>query len=162
MNAAQQASDTQVHYSLRAASEKHAKAIQGLVRSSGINPTALDWRRFLVALDEEGTLIGCGQVKAHADGSQELASIAVEPGWRGQGIGSALIERLIALRDGPLHLMCQSSLGPLYERFGFVRIEREEMPKYFRRVSQLAGVLDALRAQGETLLIMRHIPRKAK
>ncbi len=90
---------------------------------------------------------------------KSFASISVELSWRGQGIGSALIERLIALQDGPIHLMCQSSLGPLYERFGFVRIERDEMPKYFRRVSQLAGVLDSLRAQGETLLIMRHIPR---
>ena len=155
MSASQQASNTKVHYSIQAASEEHAKAIQRLVRNSGINPTALDWRRFLVALDEGGKLIGCGQVKAHADGSSELASIAVKAEWRRQGIGSALIERLIASQDGPLYLMCQSSLGPLYERFGFLRIEREEMPKYFRRVSRLAGVLDNLRAQGETLFIMR-------
>jgi len=154
-------SDSGPHYSIQAASQEYAKAIQGLVRSSGINPTALDWQRFLVALDGQGNLIACGQVKTHADGSSELASVAVLPMWRKQGLGSALIERLIASEDGPLHLMCQSSLGPLYERFGFKQIEQDEMPKYFRRVSQLAGVLESLRAQGETLLIMRRVPSSA-
>jgi amino-acid N-acetyltransferase len=148
-------SKTSVNYSIQAASEKQAKAIKRLVYDTGINPTALDWRRFTVAFDEKMKLIGCGQVKAHSDGSRELASLAVVPAMRGQGIGSALIEQLISTNDGPLYLMCQSSLGPLYERFGFVRIEGDEMPKYFRRVSQLAGVLANLRAQGETLFIMR-------
>jgi amino-acid N-acetyltransferase len=148
-------SKTSVSYSVQAASEKQAKAIKRLVYDSGINPTALDWRRFSVALDEKRKLIGCGQVKVHADGSRELASLAVVPAMRGQGIGRALIEQLISTHDDPHYLMCQSSLGTLYERFGFVRIEGDEMPKYFRRVSQLAGVLANLRAQGETLFIMQ-------
>ena len=151
-------SKTLASYSIQAASEDQAKAIKGLVYDSGINPTALNWRHFIVALDEKMKLIGCGQIKTHADGSKELASLAVVPVMQGQGIGSALIRRLLSAHDGPLYLMCQSSLGPLYERFGFERIEGDEMPKYFRRVSQLAGVLANLSAQGETLFIMRRNP----
>jgi N-acetylglutamate synthase-like GNAT family acetyltransferase len=146
-------------FHVHTATEAHAAAIQRLVLSSGINPTGLDWQRFLVALDETGKLIGCGQIKPHSDGSQELASIAVEPAWRGRGIARALIEHLIAQADGTLYLMCQSSLGPLYEKFGFTRLAEEEMPKYFRRISKLAGVLEAVRAKGELLLIMRREAR---
>jgi N-acetylglutamate synthase-like GNAT family acetyltransferase len=142
-------------FRIQAALEEHAAVIQRLVVASSINPTGLDWQRFLLAVDETGKLIGCGQIKPHSDGSQELASIAVEPAWRGRGIARALIERLIAQADGPLYLMCQSSLGPLYEKFGFTRLAEDEMPKYFRRISKLAGVLEAVRAKGELLLIMR-------
>lgn len=142
-------------FTLQPAGQQHAAAIRQLVARSGINPTGLDWQRFLVALNEDGKLVGCGQIKPHRDGSQELASIAVEKAWRRQGIATAIVRRLIEGHDGDLYLMCQSSLGPLYESFGFHVIKEDEMPKYFRRVSKLANVLDALRRVGESLLIMR-------
>ena len=141
-------------FQIQAADKDHAIPIRRLVRSSGINPTSLDWRRFLVALDADGRLIGCGQVKPHRDGSQELASLAVIPALRGRGVARAIIEALLAEHPGDLYLMCQSSLGPLYAKFGFEAIEEAQMPTYFRRVSKLAGVLENLRKQGEGLLIM--------
>jgi N-acetylglutamate synthase-like GNAT family acetyltransferase len=140
---------------IRPATADQAAAIQQLVRSSGINPTSLDWRRFLIAINDEEALVGCGQIKPHADGSQELASIAVQPNWRGRGVARALIEALLKQQDGDLYLMCQSSLGPLYEKFGFATIGEDQMPTYFRRISKLAGVLEAVHSQGESLLIMR-------
>lgn len=142
-------------YFIQAATEEQANSIQHLVRSSGINPTGLDWRRFLVAVDEDGKLIGCGQLKPHGDGSLELASVAVRPEQRRRGVASALINGLIEGTSETLYIMCQASLGPLYERFEFEEIAEEDMPKYFRRISKLVGVLEAVRAQGERLLIMR-------
>lgn len=85
----------------------------------------------------------------------ELASIAVTSEWRGKGIARAIIEHLLAAQKGVLYLMCQSSLGPLYEKFGFAVIQEEQMPKYFRRVSKLAGMAELMRKQGETLLVMQ-------
>ena len=62
----------------------------------------LDWRHFIIAVDPENQLIGCGQIKPHRDGSSELASIAVQPEYQGQGIGKALIERLLSETRAPL------------------------------------------------------------
>jgi N-acetylglutamate synthase-like GNAT family acetyltransferase len=142
-------------FTVQKAQSKHASEIRRLVLSFGINPTGLDWRRFLVALTSAGGFIGCGQLKPHADGSLELASLAVTPAWRGRGVARALIEALLAPHPGELYLMCQSSLGTLYEKFGFHAIDEKEMPTYFRRVSKLAGVLENLRKSGERLLVMK-------
>ncbi|MEX2144619.1 MAG: GNAT family N-acetyltransferase [Anaerolineales bacterium] len=142
-------------FSIQKAYAQHAAPIRKLVWASGINPTGLDWQRFMVALLPQGELIGCGQLKPHADGSMELASLAVAPAWRGRGVARALIELLLNAHAGHLYLMCQSSLGPLYEKFGFHAIRASEMPTYFRRVSKLAGVLENLSKAGEKLLVMQ-------
>lgn len=142
-------------FSIQSAKAEHASQIQKLVRASGINPTGLDWQRFTVALTPAGEFIGSGQLKPHADGSLELASIAVKPEWRGRGLARAIIHTLLASQTGELYLMCQSSLGSMYAKFGFQAISENEMPTYFRRVSKLAGVLENLRQSGEHLLVMR-------
>lgn len=140
---------------IQAATPEHSSAIRKLVVESGINPTGLDWQRFLVALAPDGEFVGCGQIKPHTDGSRELASIAVAPAWRGRGVAGELIEALLASQTSDLYLMCQSSLGSLYEKFGFRAIPQAQMPTYFRRVSKLAGVAANLRLVNETLLVMR-------
>ncbi len=145
-------------YRIQAAEQTQAAAIRDLVRSSGINPTGLAWERFLVALTPADELVGCVQIKPHRDGSRELASLAVAPAWQGRGLARALIEALLAGNPGELYLMCQSRLGPLYGKFGFQAIAREQMPAYFRRVSQLAGIVVAMSKANETLLVMRRSP----
>jgi N-acetylglutamate synthase-like GNAT family acetyltransferase len=147
-------------FSIQKAQSQHASQISELVRSSGINPTGLGWQRFLIAVEPDGDFIGCGQLKPHADGSVELASLAVSRAWRGRGVARALVEALLAAHPGELYLMCQSSLGPLYEKFGFHAIGEKEMPTYFRRVSKLAGVIVNLRRAGERLLVMHRPPPK--
>lgn len=149
-------------FAIHKASQAQATDIKRLILQSSLNPTALDWHRFHIAKDKAGNFIGCGQVKGHADGSMELASLAVKKAWRGQGVATALIERLLAEHPGELYLMCQSSLGAMYEKHDFHKIDEAEMPKYFRRISKLAGVLDNLRKQGESLLIMRRLGRSKK
>lgn len=144
---------TDIH--LRSATCEDASAIKSLVRSARINPTGLDWRRFVVAVSPEREIIGCGQIKPHRDGSHELASLVVKPEWRNQGIGGIIMEHLSASHEGPLYLMCRSSLGPFYEKFGFGAIQPPDMPKYFRRITKLTKVIERLRAEGESLLVMK-------
>lgn len=142
-------------FNLREADAGDAWSIRRLVIAGGINPTGLDWQRFVVAVTPDGKVIGCGQVKPHGDGSRELASIVVAPERRGQGVARAIIERLLDENPGELHLMCRSGLQELYEKFGFRVIQAEEMPRYFRKVSRLAGLLEALRREAEGLVVMR-------
>jgi len=76
-------------YHLRPAQVKDAASIRRLIWQVHINPTGLDWHHFWVAVDAQDSLLGCGQLKPHGDGSLELASIAVQPQQRGKGIARA-------------------------------------------------------------------------
>jgi N-acetylglutamate synthase-like GNAT family acetyltransferase len=141
--------------SLRPAVAYDAPHIRELVRAAQINPLGLDWQRFTLASNANDEIVACGQIKPHRDGSHELASLVVDPAYRGQGIARILVEHLIAIHVGDLYLMCRASLGEFYKRFGFKPITDLEMPPYFRRVSRLASLVELLQREGETLLVMR-------
>ncbi len=141
-------------YSLRRASREDAGAIRRLISRVGINPFGLNWRRFWIAVDGTGRLVGCGQVKPHHDGSRELASIAVEPEWRGRGIARAIIETLLAENPPPVYLTCRASLEPLYNRFGFRVLQPGEMERDLRRIWRLAGLIRRIIPGMPQLLVM--------
>jgi N-acetylglutamate synthase-like GNAT family acetyltransferase len=140
---------------IRPAQEMEAAEIRDLIHLVGINPTGLDWKRFVVAVNDKDEMIGCGQLKPHGQDVLELASIAVYPEQQGKGIGRAIIEHLLKDSPRPLYLMCESSNGPLYEKFGFREVCYEEMPRYFQRMSKLAGLVTTLARREERLLIMK-------
>lgn len=140
---------------IRPARETEAAPIRELIHLVGINPMGLDWKRFVVAVDVRDEMIGCGQLKPHGQEILELASIAVYPEHQGNGIARAIIEHLLKDSPRPLYLMCESSLGSFYEKFDFHPIPYEEMPRYFQRMSKLAGLATALARREERLLIMR-------
>jgi predicted N-acetyltransferase YhbS len=99
-------------------------------------------------------VIGVGQVKAHADGSRELASIAVVPEWQGQGVGEALVRALMARETGPLYLMCDAHRESYYQRFGFRRLDVAAMPAYFRRFVLLAPFIRLLTLNRVRVVVM--------
>jgi amino-acid N-acetyltransferase len=140
---------------IRPAREAEASQIRDLIHLVGINPMGLDWKRFVVAVNDRDEMMGCGQIKPHGHDVLELASIAVYPEHQRKGIGSAIIEHLLKDSPRPLYLMCESSNGPLYEKFGFRAIPHEEMPRYFQRISKLAGLVTTLAKREERLLIMK-------
>ncbi len=142
-------------FNLRPARASDDARIRDLVHAARINPMGLDWRRFVVAVTQDGVVIGCGQVKPHRDGSLELASLVVTPEWRGQGVARAVLEYLIAAYPGTLYLTCRASLGPLYEKFGFSRILASQMTPYFRGLSRLAGLVELVNLGRDGLLVMR-------
>jgi N-acetylglutamate synthase-like GNAT family acetyltransferase len=142
-------------FSHRSAQEPDDAAIHALIRSAHINPLGIEWKRFLVAVDEHGEVIGCGQVKVHRGGAKELASIVTVPEWRRRGVAKALIERLMAESGPPLWLTCRSSLVSFYQRFGFRDVgPEEEQPPYFRRIRKVAATLALLASLGERLAVM--------
>jgi N-acetylglutamate synthase-like GNAT family acetyltransferase len=139
--------------SIRPATQADQPTIRRLIKDANLNRMSLDWLNFVVA-EEDGAIVGVAQVKAHGDGSRELASIAVVPARQGQGIGRALIERLLAREPGAvLHLTCRRELVGYYERFGFRRLERAEYPPYFGRLVPLVNFV--MRRFGTLIVVMR-------
>jgi len=131
-------------YTIRPATRGDQATIRGMIREAGINPMSLKWPSFLVA-EEGGAIVGVGQVKVHGDGSRELASMAVTPARQGEGIGSAIVNALIAGQgDRVLHLTCRRDAQAYYERFGFRRLDRADYPPYFARFLPLVNAFARL------------------
>ena len=121
--------------SYRPAQASDTAAIKAIIRAVNINPLGIKWQRFIVAVDADGRLIGCGQIKQHRDGSRELASIAVQTAWRRQGIAAAIIQQLLRREETAVWLTCLNKLIPFYAQFGFVEATSEDdqaTPPYFR------------------------------
>lgn len=142
-------------YEIRPALEAESAQIKDLIHEVGINPTGLEWKRFLVAVDGSGRVIGCGQIKPHGGDILELASIAVKPECQGQGIARKIIEKLLEQNPRPLYLMCIEHNGPMYEKFGFRALRYDESPRYFQRMQKLFAVAKAVRRVNESLLVMK-------
>lgn len=142
-------------YKIRPALESESTQIKELINLVGINPSGLDWKRFIVAVNDEDKVIACGQLKPHSGDILELASIATHPDYERKGIASAVVNELLKTSIRPLYLMCESHNGSFYEKFNFRAIEIDEMPKYFRRIKKLYLVAEVFRNSGEDLLIMK-------
>ena len=143
-----------IKYEIRPALESESAQIKDLIHLVGINPTGLDWKRFTVAVNDDGQVIACGQVKPHGADIQEMASIAVSPAYRGQGIARKIIEGLLGKTSRPVYLMCMGHNGPMYEKFEFKSIPYEQMPRYFQRIKKIFNIADVFRKTGEDLLVM--------
>ena len=138
---------------IRPATEADQPTIIRLIKEANLNRMNLKWPNFVVA-EEDGAIVGLGQVKLHGDGSRELASIAVAPARQSQGIGSAIIKVLLAREPGAvLHLTCRRELGGYYERFGFRRVEAADYPPYFKRLMTVVNVV--ARVFGTRIVVMR-------
>ena len=139
---------------IRDATVDDQATIRRIVRAANINPTGLDWPRFVVA-EDAGAMVGVGQVKPHRDGTRELASIAVIPARQGQGIGTAIIKELLRREKGAVLLTCRSRLQGYYERFGFRRLEPQDYPPYFARMLPILNTVGRIfRVQ---IIVMRRL-----
>jgi amino-acid N-acetyltransferase len=142
-------------FTLRPATSEDLPAIKRLIHLVEINPTGLDWHHFVIAVDKSGRMMGCGQLKPHNGGVIELASIAVEPSDRHKGVASAVIENLLAQASRPLYLTCLSSMISFYEKWGFYRLEINEMPGYFRRLVHLFSVMPGWDSADDPFTVMK-------
>ncbi len=143
-------------FTLRKAVKEDAPSIRALIHAVGINPTGLNWKRFLVSYGPGNKLAACGQIKPHADGSLELASIAVSPEFRGRGLAKSVIGTLISgEKERPLFLMCRAEVKSLYDKFGFRVADGAQLPAYFRRIHNLERIFNRNARSEDRLVIMR-------
>jgi len=60
----------------------------------GVKPSAWDVTAFLVARDGDGRAVGCGALRALADGAVEIKRMYVRPHARGTGVSRLLLAAL--------------------------------------------------------------------
>jgi N-acetylglutamate synthase-like GNAT family acetyltransferase len=140
---------------IRKATRADDQTIHDLIHLVHINPMDLKWEHFLVAEDSEGIFLGCGQIKVHKGAVFELASIAVVPEARRQGIASKIIQNLIESTPRDLYLTCRARLETFYQPFGFEKISDQKLlPGYFRRIQRLSKNLMRIKIISEPILVM--------
>ena len=141
---------------VRPATAADQKTIKTIIRAVQINPMDLNWRNFVLAVDQDsGAVVGTAQIKQHGDGSHELASIATVPTYRQRGIAHQLIYHLLAEHQGTLYLTCLETMESFYEQFGFRSITPTEMTPYFRRLMRIAGTFGFVSDEGRRLRVMQ-------
>lgn len=120
-------------FTIRPAVQRERWLIIRRILREGLDPTKLDWRRFVVAEAEDATILGFAQMKDLGQGVQEFGSLVVESSVRGQGIGGALLHFLVDGAITPVYLLCGERNVEYYRRFGFREMDEIEMPAPLRR-----------------------------
>lgn len=120
--------------SLRSATRSDLPAIEHLLLSSGL-PTAgvaESLRGFVVAeTEQDNRIVGVVGLELCCDEYALLRSTAVEPEWRGTGLGRRLVTHVIAEAESrgikALYLLTTTA-ERYFPSFGFVKTQREAVP----------------------------------
>jgi N-acetylglutamate synthase-like GNAT family acetyltransferase len=106
------------------------------IEAMGLDETAFRSRDYVIAVDDESnTRAGFGRVRYHPNPSEpevaELTSIGVLDGWRNQGVGAHVIERLVdtARMEGFDEVYALTSEHEYLSQFGFEGVDAEELPE---------------------------------
>jgi amino-acid N-acetyltransferase len=78
-------------------------------------------QEFKVAEDQDGTLIGCGALHVMWEDIAEVRTLASSSAWRGQGVGRALLDVLLAQAEalGVSRVFCLTFEVDFFKRHGF-------------------------------------------
>src|SRR5690349_15415273 len=98
---------------------------------SGWNQTAADWLRFLESsprgcfvMEHKGKVVGTATTMTYASRFAWIGMVLVDPEYRKQGIGTALLKKTIEYLDDsniPIMKLDATPQGkPIYTRLGFV------------------------------------------
>lgn len=106
------------------------------IESMGLDETAFRSRDYVIAVEEESNArAGFGRIRIHSDDEEgevcELTSVGVLDGWRRQGVGAHVVERLVdgAEAKGFDYVYSMTSAHEYLSQFGFEAISSEELPE---------------------------------
>jgi N-acetylglutamate synthase-like GNAT family acetyltransferase len=106
------------------------------IEAMGLDETAFRSRDYVIAVDEgSNTRAGFGRIRLHAaDGDGEvceLTSIGVLDGWRGQGVGAHVVERLVdgARTEEFDRVYALTGTHEYLAQFGFEAVAPEDLPE---------------------------------
>jgi N-acetylglutamate synthase-like GNAT family acetyltransferase len=108
-------------------------AIFDLLKKLEGDRSKFDIARFYVAKNNDN-LIGCVRTKMFDGGCLELASLAVNKNYQGQGIGSRLVEELLLKEvTRPIFILTELNKEGFYKKFDFNIIKPIELPNEFKK-----------------------------
>jgi predicted GNAT family N-acyltransferase len=92
-----------------------------------------------VARETGGRCVGTARLIAESAGTARIGRMAVLAGWRGQGLGAALLSRLFeqAVNSGMWQVVISAQIQamPFYRRYGFVEDGREYLDAGIRHMA---------------------------
>jgi amino-acid N-acetyltransferase len=140
--------DTELDHcvSLRKASTADLPAILGLLEGAGL-PAAGVYEalpHFIVA-ESNGGIVGVAGLELY-DHSALLRSVAVDPSWRGSGVGRVLVERaLSATRERGIRdvFLLTTTAEHYFPRFGFTCVSRDSVASEVRASAEFQGACPA-------------------
>ena len=120
--------------------------LMNLIHSSNLPLTGFaDQIERTLAARQGGKAIGCAALEVRGAAAL-LRSVAVAASARGQGVGARLVESALALARqhgvGEVYLLTTTA-EPFFERLGFRRASREEVPPSIKETGEFQEVCPA-------------------
>ena len=115
-------------------------------------------QEFLVAVDEDGTVVGCGALHVMWEDLAEVRTLAVSDTVRGTGLGHRMLEALLerAVQLGLRRVFCLTFEVEFFGRHGFEVMEETVDPEIYLELLRsadegVAEFLDLARVKPNTL-----------
>lgn len=128
---------------VRTATPADLPAVLSILEESGLPVQGIEanglWD-FVIA-ESGGKLVGVAGLEVYRE-SALLRSTAVEDGWRGTGVGRALVDRALALaQERGIHdvFLLTTTAEHYFPRFGFVCVERASVPAAVQASAEFRG-----------------------
>ena len=118
--------------SIEQAKQGDLERIETMLTKAGLPTAGVDAiiEDFSVVRDSQGHVVAAGVIEWH-DGDGLIRSVVVDPAFRGQGIGTRLIDHLKASTDRNLYLLTESATD-FFRGLGFEPIDRSTAPSALR------------------------------
>jgi N-acetylglutamate synthase-like GNAT family acetyltransferase len=140
------------HVEVRPGREQDQAAITTMIRRARLNPADLQWPHFMIA-EQDGQIVGVAQVRVHPDGANELASLAVAPASRGNGVATRLVDALLRDQTADVYTLVDRRFVDHFRRWDFEWIGAAQLPRSVRRVYRIGRLVTAL----ASVLVRRRI-----
>lgn len=111
----------QLAHGIRPARLSDETTVVALLEAEDLD-AAFDPDEFIVAEGQGGgEVVGCARLRALDEETLELASLAVQPDRRNEGIGTALVQRALERASSPVQALCVEP--GFFAHLGFETVE---------------------------------------
>lgn len=128
--------------SFRTATSADSPGVLGLLRASHLPVLGVEEhvQNFILALGGE-QIVGCAGLEIYRDAGL-LRSVAVDEGYRSQGLGEKLTQGILELaqhKNLASVSLLTTTAQDYFPRFGFARVNRSELPQSLSASEELKG-----------------------